>query len=152
MDPLTALGLASNVVQFISFTRELVDKGREISKSADGALIENLELEAITRNLYDLSRGLMVPPLTKTSRLTGKPKPSKPERELQQLCEGSRDVAATLLNALQSLKVTGSKHQKWVSFRQALNSVFSQEKIGQLSARLERYHRQINTALLASLR
>jgi hypothetical protein len=50
-DPLTTLGLASNIVQLISFTSDLISKGREISKSADGVLVENLELEAITSSL-----------------------------------------------------------------------------------------------------
>jgi hypothetical protein len=55
-DPLTALGLASNIVQLITFASSLVSKTREISKSANGALVANLELEAIASNLQELSR------------------------------------------------------------------------------------------------
>jgi len=55
LDPLAALGLASSIVQLISFTSDLVAKGRDIYQSSDGTLVENLELEAITKSLEDLS-------------------------------------------------------------------------------------------------
>ncbi|CZR54196.1 uncharacterized protein PAC_04079 [Phialocephala subalpina] len=58
MDPLTALGLASNIIQLISFTSDLIAKGREIYRSADGGLIENLELETIAKSLPDLTSNL----------------------------------------------------------------------------------------------
>jgi hypothetical protein len=62
MDPLTALGLASNIVQLISFSSDLVAKGREIYQSTDGTLVENLELETITKSLRELSDGVILRP------------------------------------------------------------------------------------------
>jgi len=50
-DPLTTLGLASNI-------SDLISKGHEISKSVDGTLVENLELET---SLQELSSGLTLP-------------------------------------------------------------------------------------------
>jgi hypothetical protein len=55
-DPFKALGLASRVVQFITFASSLVSKTNEISKSTHGTLAENLELEAIASNLQELSK------------------------------------------------------------------------------------------------
>jgi effector-binding domain-containing protein len=142
LDPLTALGLASNVVQLITFTGDLVAKGRDIYQSTDGGLVENLELEAITKSLQDLSLEVALPP--------GIPL-TKVERELQQLCDGCRKAADELLDVIQKLKAQGP-HKRWVSFRQALNSVWKAEEIQALSIRLERYRRQIDTTLLLSLR
>lgn len=143
MDPLTAVSLASNVIQFVGFAGELISKGKEISRNADGALVENLELEAVTDSLLEMSANLISLPGAE---------PSVSECELLRLCEGSRELAGALLAALQKLKVSNSRPRAWKSFRQALNSVLSAENIEQLSARLERYQRQIHTALLVSLR
>lgn len=59
MEALAAVGLASNVVQFISFTREVITTGRQISGDA-GGLVTNLELEAIVKNLKNLSLQLTI--------------------------------------------------------------------------------------------
>jgi hypothetical protein len=55
IDPLSALGLAANVVQFIEFAAKLISKGHRIHKAADGALVENLELEAIIHRIRRLN-------------------------------------------------------------------------------------------------
>lgn len=144
MDPLTALGLASNIIQVISFTSNLISKGREIYKSADGKLVQNLELEAITRNLQDLSGHLSFPPNRRKDL-------SDTDKELQDLCKGCAKVSAQLIEVTQGLTVQGD-HRKWNSFRQALNSVWKEDTIEELSKRLERYRSQIDTMLLVSLR
>ena len=118
LDPLTALGLASSIVQLITFTSDLVAKGRDIYQSADGALVENLELEAITKSLRDLS--LEVEPPVSGGNLT------KVDRQLQQLCTGCRKVADELLDVIQKLKTHGP-HKRWTSFRQALDSVWRED-------------------------
>ena len=45
MDPITALGIAGNVVQFIDFGLKAVSKAREIHSSSTGALRVNVDLE-----------------------------------------------------------------------------------------------------------
>ncbi len=49
IDPIIVLGIASNDVQFVDFGIKIVSKGREVYKSADGKLAENVDLEAVTR-------------------------------------------------------------------------------------------------------
>lgn len=51
MDPLTALGLASNIVQFVDFASKLISQSHEIYQSADGALEDNVALEHVAKNL-----------------------------------------------------------------------------------------------------
>jgi hypothetical protein len=146
MEALAAVGLASNVLQFISFAQDLVSTSKQISRNADGALVENLELEAITKNLDHLGSSLLV-------RVRHDDADTK---ELRKLCEGCRYISGLLIERLKSLKVnsklSGTVGQQWASFRQALNSVMNAEEIADLERRLDRYQKAINSALLASLR
>jgi hypothetical protein len=144
MSELAALGLASNIVQLVAFTSNLVAKGREIYGSADGVLVEFLELEAITNRLEELSSEL-IPPIIRGRALT------ENERQLRELCDGCRDVSKELLDVISSLKAQGT-HKRWNSFRQALHSIWKEGEVQTLSTRLERYRRQIDTTLLVSIR
>jgi hypothetical protein len=54
MDPITALSIAGNVVQFISFGSDLFSKGREIYKSTTGTLSTYEQLELLTTDLRSL--------------------------------------------------------------------------------------------------
>ncbi|KAE8446916.1 hypothetical protein EG329_011547 [Mollisiaceae sp. DMI_Dod_QoI] len=83
--------------------------------------------------------------------MSGGPKVTKTEQQLGELCNGCRDVSKELLIIIQGLKSEGS-HSKWSSFRQALKSVWNEDKIKALELRLDRYRRQIDTTLLISLR
>ena len=51
LDPLTALGLAGNIVQFVGFSSKIIGKARDIYKSADGSLLENLDAETVAQSL-----------------------------------------------------------------------------------------------------
>ncbi|KUJ13781.1 uncharacterized protein LY89DRAFT_784647 [Mollisia scopiformis] len=143
-EALAALGLASNIVQFVSFASDLISKSRAISKSTDSGLVENLELEAISSTLHELNHGLLRALATGASSSTA-------EKILQELCKGCGDVMEELLEVIQSLKSQGP-HTRWNSFRQALKSVWKEDQIKALSTRLDRYRNQIDTTLLMSLR
>jgi len=144
MDPVTTIGLASSIVQLITFTSDLVSKGREIYKSANGSLVEHLELESIVGSLVDLSDALDLPNPTER-------KLTSTERQLSELCDGCKSVTEKLLDAIRKLKAK-APHKGWQSFRQALNSAWKESEIAALESRLDRYRRQIDTTLLVSLR
>lgn len=108
-EALAALGLASNIVQFVSFASDLISKSHDISKSANGRFVENLELEAITSTLHKLNHGLSRPVATGASS-------SPAEKGLQELCNGCENVTEELLEVVQSLKSQGP-HTGWNSFR-----------------------------------
>jgi hypothetical protein len=250
MEALTAVGLASNVVQFISFTREVISTSRQITGDA-GGLVTNLELEAIAKNLKHLSSQLTITrrdPIKATedhalrtgvraavelSLRRGLPAlhdhalwkdvtaavadalpkdivftvdrelhdgilfaldqaqydgvkagdlatPTKDvkdfrlriniavdqalqegaqsteDKDLRKLCDGCQYVASSLLEKMQKLRNSGMSSarmpKKWASFREALATVMSADKIAEMEARMDRYQRGINTALLASLK
>lgn len=47
MDPLSSLGVAGNVIQFVDFGIKLVSRFNQIYRSADGALQENTQLSEV---------------------------------------------------------------------------------------------------------
>lgn len=53
--PLDALTIAAAVVQFVDFSSRIISKGNEYHKSADGALVENKELEVVAASIQELS-------------------------------------------------------------------------------------------------
>lgn len=53
MDPLTALGLASNIVQFVDYSSKIISTSRQLYNSASGAREEYLELELLARNIRE---------------------------------------------------------------------------------------------------
>jgi len=168
MDPLTALGLASNIVQFVDFASKLISQSHEIYQSADGALEDNLALEHVAKNLSRLGGELKSKRADiktgrealarerewakKDGRVISSPeKVTAAGKQLQQLSKECSAVSNELLQELEKLKIKGP-HKRWESFRQALNSVWSQEKIRALETRLEGIRKQLDTTLLVCLR
>ena len=58
LESIAALNLAGNIIQFIDFGCRLFSKSRELYKSSDGVLAEDVELEIIANSLKTLSKGL----------------------------------------------------------------------------------------------
>jgi hypothetical protein len=115
MAGLAALGLASNVVQFVDFGLKLFSEAHELYKSTQGSRNEDLELESITLDLKRLAQNL---------HSTAKPSPghsrprklSEDEATLQKLAIGCEELANELLKLLDDLKVKGPQNRKWKSF------------------------------------
>lgn len=139
IDPASAIGLASSIVQLTTFTSQVISKGRELYESADGALVEHLELESVARSLNDLTRGV-----AKEASVTVGP-------ELESISKLCQEQSVELLEAIATLKVDG-KHAKWNSFRQALRSIWKEEQIDRLKERVNQSRSQLNTVLLTTLR
>lgn len=70
LDPLTALGLASNIIQLVDFTSKLLSKTKDLR--FHGENVDNARLEAITVDLVYLSESLQASPLL-TEGPSGKP-------------------------------------------------------------------------------
>lgn len=60
LDPLTALSLASSIVQFVDFGSKLLSRSIEISKSASGELEESRSIKDICLVLKDFCERLVV--------------------------------------------------------------------------------------------
>ncbi|OQV08118.1 hypothetical protein CLAIMM_12437 isoform 2 [Cladophialophora immunda] len=131
LDPLSAIGLAANIVQFIDFGRELISDAKEIYHSANGATAENVELQGVAENLARLSSTLMKP-LDPTQGAI-----SEAEAEIVKIAASSSSIADELLATIKNLKIGEGPYKKWRSFRQALNTIWKKDKIARLQRRLE---------------
>lgn len=177
MDPLSALSVAGNVIQFIDFSCKLISSGQKLYSSANGTLVENLELEAIAESILQLyvkvkdslGTASAVPTLVRLNR-RGKEAStgiwsSKDEKEEERLihtinennnsirtvCEQCVNVAIELVEALERLKVHGT-NRKWKAFRQALRSIWDDKKIDGLVQRLQKLRAQLDSSILVALR
>jgi len=152
MDPLSALSVAAAVVQLVDYGAGIVSKGTQLYKSVDGALGENIELETASIRLQQLSSG-MQGSLSQTRRDNTQGSPAQVDQHLEAMCNECVTVSQELVNKLETLKVPGDHpYKKWKSFRQALKSVWSKEKIEAIAERLCSLRAELNTHVVVSLR
>jgi len=147
LDPITALSVAGVVVQFVEISIKIVSKGYKISKSANGALAENIEAEKVADDLLILATRLE----SSTGSSFAHHEATPDETSLEEMTIGCKAVAWELLEALQRLK-TKPGQAKWKSYRQALKSVMSKEKLNDLAPRLSAYREELQLHVLVSLR
>lgn len=130
-DPFTALGIASNVIQFVDFTWKLVIGSRTIYHSSEGASENNLVLRVI---------------LADVCRLSHKMSTSGNDSSLDDLTRECKTIAARLVELLQELTVKG-KRTKWRCFAVAIKEVWSKDEIDELSSRLAKLQNQLTLHL-----
>ena len=139
MEALAIFSLVGNVVQFVEFSSKLIAKSTELYRSSEGALGENIEVEAATNHLVLLNSKI------KDSATTTS------DDALDRLCESCNSAADELLAALDKVKVKG-KQNRWKSIRKALRSVWSKEQIRELEGRLAKLREELNLHVLVDLR
>ena len=145
MNPLTVVGLASNVILLVDFFIPLVAKGVKIY--TDGSLVENISAEKITQSHKGLNDKLQC---SVQDSSCGGPL-SGADQSLMGLCADCERTANQLLIKFGRIRVT-SKHRKWKSARQALKSVTNNDNLEQLANRLATYRNEINLHVTISLR
>ena len=151
LDPLTAFGLAGNVVQIVDFSIKLVSKGYQIRNSLDGSLPENHDTELVAVDLK-----AVVEQLSSTLDRAPREYPSLPfnqqDAELIDLCQECKKIGEELIARLGMLKGGESRHRQWKSIRQALKVIWEKDKVDSIARRLKLYRDQLNTRILVSLR
>ena len=146
MDPLSALGLASSILQCLQFVGSLISQSREIYKSVDGATEEVISFRDMARNLAAINQDLISrPSQSDETRL------SKAEKRLRQLCEESKSINEEVLATLEHLQLKGSR-TGWDSFKRALNSAWKKSEVDALQKRLDGIRKELDTTLLISVR
>ena len=140
LESLAALSLAGNIVQFVDFGCRLFSKSRELYRSSDGVLAENVELENIANSLTALSKGLRV------DSSQAQPKPDD-YTDLKNLAKDCEKIAIELLEALREMKVK-EPQKKLQCFRTALKRIWRSKKIEDVSKRLDRSSRLLTTCMV----
>ena len=138
MDPLTALGLAASVAQFVSFTSELMSKSKEIYISTKGCTDKVLTLETVYTQLQDLSSSLESssqkdPKLERVEGTSGFVKHVFAINDLSRSCKKDCD---RLLEVLRKLQVGDKSKNRWQSFTLALKTAWKRNEVADLEQRL----------------
>ncbi|ROW16952.1 hypothetical protein VPNG_01426 [Cytospora leucostoma] len=119
MDPLSAIGLASNVLAFISFSTGLLKTAKNIHDSSNGTLDENRSRETVVREMKHLSTRLLIP------GATGCPDGNTTLQALAQECQ---DIATQLISLLERIKPKEPKsisQSIWAALR---NQIYEKDR------------------------
>jgi hypothetical protein len=147
LDPLSAIGLAGNIVQFVDFSYKLFSQTQEIYSSATGASKDTEDIFGITIHLRQLCEKLSSS--THISRSSGLY--SHDNDSLRTLSRDSLAAADEMIAALNNIRSQGTQ-SKWSSFRLCLKTVWKQSKIDRMEKRLDRYRSQAILVLSAMIR
>ena len=147
MESLTEASLVGTIVQFIDFSLEVVSKGSELLKFADGRLTQHTDIVVVGDELKRLATKLSISATPPGSFVVL----NEDETALALLCNGCWDVAQQLRAAIDALQWTGHS-KKWKSLRVALKTIWSKEKLAALQQRLIEYRSQLDTDILVGLK
>ena len=147
MDPLSALGVAASVVQFLQFGGSLVSKSRQIY--TQGTLLDDVKCKKASKRLNELTGRIRVSlkeELEKTGTL------SSDARALGIICGNCTKLSSELLLNLNKLRVDENHKRKWKSFRQALKSVWSKDGVDSIARRIADCRDELNTHVMVSIK
>lgn len=135
---LSALSLASSIVQLIDFAYELVADARAIRESAKGLSAQNSDIGIVTENLKEISQKI------KDQSFNVPLNSRDDDAALLKLAESSLEVTDELLQQLDVLSVQIGPNKKWNSFRQAWKAVWKKDRIQKLQDRLDLLRQEMN--------
>jgi len=151
LDPLTALGLAGNLIQVIQFSYDIVSEGNKLYHDASGVLTQNKSIEEVSSDLTDLSESLK----TKQEEWRvahGRTSLDPDELRLRNLCDRCVEVAYELQIQLNKLKAKEGRAKRLRSYKQAVIAVWRKDEVEELERRLARYQKEVDTRVLFSIR
>lgn len=138
LDPLTALGLVSNIAQLVDFGMTLVSDAREISEL--GSTSEHEHIRTIVNDMGKLSAII-----TKKNGTTSSASANKEEVDLHKLGQSSCNVANELAALLDGLEIQGQpRKRKRDLVRQSIKTAFEKEDVQRLQRRLDRLQQLIS--------
>jgi hypothetical protein len=147
MEPLSALSIATAVIQFLDFTGKIVSGTWQIYRGQPPKKTEaNSDVASITESLHGVTKSLQA------SKNKSRLQPwSSQDAAISKLAESCTEVGEQLLTLLNRLRAQ-SNHRVWPSFRTALRTVWSEKDIERLCQTLENYRQQISMHILIALR
>lgn len=130
MDPITAVGFAASILNFIDYSHKVVTGTIEVFRS--GSTAKNVHISEVISDLQDAAKDLTKLP----------PGRSDHEKALHQLSASCQELAKELTNLLARLSTT-DRHSKWTSVRVALRSMRKDGKVAELESTLDKYRSQV---------
>jgi hypothetical protein len=99
MDPITAIGLVTSIIQFVDVGSKIISMAKEIQESSSGLTKETEHLQESARRLQRLSIRME---LSSTETL------SPTQREVQCLAREGHEISGQMIKLLQSLSSTSA--------------------------------------------
>lgn len=132
MDPLTAIGLAGNIITFIDFSYKVISGLNKGLDAASGMTPENASLDNLVEDLNAITQDLIsdAPPRTEN------------EKQLHRLAANCHALSEDLIQILRRLRV-GDKKSKWQSVTVKWQSMRKEKDIEALERRLNGYQSEI---------
>lgn len=140
MDPISAIGLAGNIVQFVDFACKLIAGTRAIYHSASGMPSDAVHLNDLAVSIREIGDDLV------SSASDSNPGPA-----LRDLARDCKQIANELLQAITKLKAK-HPHSKWESFMVALKAIWKDAHIQKLAAQLHNIQSTMGLQLLQMMR
>jgi hypothetical protein len=137
MDPLTVIGLVSNIISFVDFGAKIFAGAREIQKSGSGTLEENRSLERVVRDVKGFSSKLLTP---EGASFIGE------DGRLCELAGECRALCDALVQLLEKIKVKDPK-SRTQSFVSVMKSFVHQAEKKELQQRLDYCRSQLELQL-----
>ncbi|KAI3401782.1 hypothetical protein diail_8160 [Diaporthe ilicicola] len=138
MDPVSAVGLAAAVVQFVQFTSGLLKGTHDIYKSIQGSSKASLELDDVYQRLYGFSSALQNRICSEPVTMLAQLQDLETETSLNELASSCQAACEELLSVVGQVRVSGSRHRLWRSFKAAIGEVLKQTEIQHLQERIDR--------------
>jgi hypothetical protein len=132
MDPITAVGFAASILQFIDFSWGVITGTYEVYKSATGTTLENAHINTVVNDLERVTDGLI-------SDVEGK---TKHEKELCKLADKCHNLSQDLSKILKKLQIS-EENSKWKSLKVKIASMRKEKEIASIENRLDKYRSQI---------
>ncbi|KAK6850630.1 hypothetical protein PG987_000264 [Apiospora arundinis] len=152
MEPLTALGLAANVAQFLGYGIKLIATAKEVHNSSEGVTQQISILDTVYGKLGTLSSVLRLP-----SQPPGKMgwDAVTYETAIQDIARVCQDDCDKLLELTKQLKRSGRHSSRFSSLKIALKTMRKSNQINELEQRLHRTQQTLTLqicSLTSSLR
>ncbi|KAJ5743959.1 hypothetical protein N7533_008829 [Penicillium manginii] len=132
MDPLTAIGLAGNILAFIDFSYKVISGVNKVLSSPSGMTSENESLSILVVDLNLVTQKLSTDIIAQTEN----------EKQLCALAGNCHKLSEELNQILGYLKL-GDKHSKWDGLRVKWRSMRKEKEIDAIERRLNGYQSQI---------
>lgn len=154
MDPLSALSLAGNIIQFVDFGTRLFAEGQELYKSEAGRLKADEELELVINDLSALVRKIQkaVPPNAPDMSQAISDEDKEQLTTFENICHETVKVAKEILTKLGKLKVEGTKgKRKWQVFHQIILRTWTKDEVDGLLKRLSTLETALEMRIIFSI-
>ena len=147
MDPVTALGVAGNVITFVDLGTRIFSASRQVFRK--GQVEEHIDFELVVEDLgkvsQDLEKSLRSP---EDGRKTIQ---SEYDVLLRRLAKRSQEICHEISELLNKISLK-DRQSRWSSLRAAVKTVWNEDRIDALQKRLDEIRQELIISVLMSFR